>query len=77
MIQDKQKYVTKVKEMLRDDNCYMKLLLNPTLNYKGELDTLLNRAVKNTWITEKDNFKSTYPKLVNHIKLLKLVLKLK
>lgn len=41
--------------MLRDENCYMKLLLNPTLNYKGELDALLNRAVKNAWITEKDN----------------------
>lgn len=40
--------------MLRDENCYMVIVFNPTLNYKGELDTLMNRDVKNKWITEKE-----------------------
>lgn len=45
-IQNTDKYTVKVKTMLSDSSCYKKLMFNPTVKYKSQLEKMLNRGFK-------------------------------
>lgn len=40
--------------MLSDSSCYKKLIFNPTIAYKSQMDRMLNRGVEEKWITEQE-----------------------
>uniref|UniRef100_A0A673N3A4 Uncharacterized protein n=1 Tax=Sinocyclocheilus rhinocerous TaxID=307959 RepID=A0A673N3A4_9TELE len=53
VIQNTDKYISKIKTMLSDSSCYKKLIFNPTIKYKSQIDRMLNRGVEEKWITEQ------------------------
>uniref|UniRef100_A0A673J4A7 Uncharacterized protein n=1 Tax=Sinocyclocheilus rhinocerous TaxID=307959 RepID=A0A673J4A7_9TELE len=55
VIQNTDKYISKVKTMLGDSSCYKKLMFNPTINYKSQIDRMLKSGVVEKWITEQES----------------------